>query len=178
MAQRGLNIVKMQNIVFVKSLVLGHLANVSKMDKTGKRQGLDYLGCIRGFLWAMLVSSYRGKRGGMHWWIKLNSSRMACLFLFHIFSNHLDKAQASDSWVQTGELSIKSVTPVVGKYIFSPPHTLYFPTSHIYLVILSMEYDILTRLLDWNEARKTQKRLKEIEWNNQSYILNQSLLSL
>ena len=33
--QRGLNIVNMQNIIFVKFLFLGHLANVSKMGKTG-----------------------------------------------------------------------------------------------------------------------------------------------
>ena len=48
--QRGLNIVNMQNIIFVKFLFLGHLANVSKMGKTGKRLGLDYPGCTRGFL--------------------------------------------------------------------------------------------------------------------------------
>lgn len=97
--QRGLNIVNMQNIIFVKLLVLGHLANVSKMGKTGKRQGLDYLGCIRGFLWAMLLSSCRGKE--VAWCIKLNSSRMSCLFLFHIVIN-LDKTEPSDSRVQTG----------------------------------------------------------------------------
>lgn len=136
--QRGLNIVNMQNIIFVKFLVLGHLANVSKMGKTGKRPGLDYLGCTRGFLWAMLLSSYRGEE--VAWCIKLNSSRMSCLFLFHIVINHLDKIEPSDSWVQTGEFSIKSVTSVVGKCILTPPRTLYSSTSDIYLVVFSMQY--------------------------------------
>ena len=145
--QRGLNIVNMQNIIFVKFLVLGHLANVSKMGKTGKRQGLDYLGCTRGFLWAMLLSSYRGKE--VAWCIKLNSSRMSCLFLFHIVIN-LDKTESSDSRVQTGEFPMKSVTSVVGKYILTPC-TLYSSTSDIYLVVLSMKYFNKTPWEKWGK---------------------------
>lgn len=170
--QRGLNIVNMKNIIFVKFLVLGHLANASKMGKTGKRQGLDYLGCTRGFLWAMLLSSYRGKE--VAWCIKLNSSRMSCLFLFHIVINHLDKTEPSDSWVETGQFSIKSVTSVVGKYILTPPRTLYSSTSDIYLVVLSMQYFNKTLWEKW--GKEILKRLKKkIEWNNQSSILDQLL---
>lgn len=152
--QRGLNIVNMQNIIFVKFLFLGHLANVSKMGKTGKRLGLDYLGCTRGFLWTMLLSSYRGEE--VAWCIKLNSSRMSCLFLFHIVINHLDKIEPSDSWVQTGEFSIKSVTSVVGKYILTPPCTLYSSTSDIYLVVLSMQYFNKTPWEKWGKENSEE----------------------
>lgn len=65
-AQRGLNIVKMQNIVFVKCLVLGNLANVSKMEKTGKRQILAYLGCTRGLGVEKCLCHPTGEKG---WYI-------------------------------------------------------------------------------------------------------------